>query len=171
MDKPKKDSSRAPEMLLWEIPFEFISPLSLDECSSRIHDINAHKPFLASRRKVFLSSIEPHKILFHLSEPGGKLGDGWAVGYLEESADAQTIVTGNVGISPENIFLLGALGLMGIVVLLTEIPSLRALLVTVTIVGSIYAAVFFAIRGIRSNLINQLRNVLVETEDEYTGSN
>jgi hypothetical protein len=165
MNKSKKDTSRAPGMLLWEISFEFVSPLSLDECSSCIEAINANNPFLSETRKLFLSSVEQHKILFHLSEPAIKSVDGWAVGYLEELPDGNTCVSGKVGVAPEIIILLGMFGIMGLVLLPTALSSIRAFLFVVTVVGLILLVIVLVIRHTRSKLIDQLLNLLGDIDD------
>jgi hypothetical protein len=52
--KKRKELNQAPEMLLWEAPFEFVTPLSLDECSSRLHEINEGKGVFLVPQKSFL---------------------------------------------------------------------------------------------------------------------
>lgn len=162
MDNPKKEPTRAPEMLLWEIPFEFLSHLSLDECSSRIHEINANKSFFSATRKIYLSSVEQHKILFHLSEPGGKLGEGWAVGYLEEKPDEITLISGKAGISPEVIITLFMVGVLGLILAIMSFRSFGTLILSLMVMGSIIFAIFQGIKHIRSSLVNQLRDLLEE---------
>ena len=165
MGKSKKGKAhnQAPDMLLWEVAFEFVSPLSLDECSSRLQAINTDKVFLSPTRKAFLSSVESHRILFHLSEPGGRLGEGWAVGYLEGLSEDSTQVSGKVGISPEIIFLLFGLGLAGLFLILILFRSFGAFLFLAVLMGTLVYIVYHGVRYIRTNLVNEIKRILEST--------
>jgi hypothetical protein len=157
--KKRKEIEQAPDMLLWEIPFEFVSHLSLDECSSRLHAINDSLSILSPRRKVFLSSVEPHKILFNLSEPGSKLGEAWAVGFLEETSGNGTQVMGKVGISPEIIFLIIGLGIAGLILAPAILHSFGAFVFIAILIASLIVVIYLGITHIRTNLVNHLRTI------------
>jgi len=68
--KKSKGIEQAPEMLLWEIPFEFISPLSLDECSSRLQEINVNKSFFHLEELFFYHPLS-HKRYYFISQNQG----------------------------------------------------------------------------------------------------
>jgi hypothetical protein len=116
--------------------------------------------FFSSHRKVFLSSVEPKKILFHLSEPGGRLGEGWAIGYLEGLSENGTHVSGKVGISPEIIFLIFGLGLVGLFLVPALLQSFGAFLFVVVLMGSLAFVVYHGVQSIRANLISHIKRIL-----------
>jgi hypothetical protein len=158
--RKRKELEQAPEMLLWEIPFEFASALSLDECSSRLHGINAQHFFFSARRKVFLSSIEPKKVLFHLSASGGRLGEGWAVGYLEESPGNGTRVMGKVGVSPEILFSFILVGVGGLLLIPILLRSFGAFLFFATFMAGLLFIIRAGVIHIRVSLVERLRSIL-----------
>ena len=163
MTKQKKrgEANQAPAMLLWETAFEFRSPLSLDECASRIQDINSSKRSPRARRKVFLSSVEENKLLFHLSQPGTRGSGGWAVGYLEGLSEGSTLITGKAGMSPDAIFTIPIMVVATIIFGLTAgfEPLFACFFFGAALLGLMVAVFYIEIRSTRSNLINTIMRI------------
>jgi hypothetical protein len=155
MEKPKKDKNRAPDRLVWAIPFEFVSPLSLDDCSALIEAIKS--PY----NKIYLSSVEQKKTLFHVSQQGFKAPEAWAVGNLEALAEGHTRVSGKIGIEPSFLITVGFFVVFGLIVLPAALESIYTFIATLaSLYTMMFLLIFLMIRMPRSGLLNLLRKRL-----------
>ncbi|HEX2906948.1 MAG TPA: hypothetical protein VHO69_08815 [Phototrophicaceae bacterium] len=159
-DKPKKktDGANAPDILVWEIPFEFISPFSVDECCERLQDIKPEKSFNTRNMTIWLASIDSQNVSFQLAEAGGRLNDTWAMGDLEMLPDATTRIRGKVGRSPEIIFLFLGLGVMFLVLIPVMLKSVTGLLFVILVIGCISALIYYGFKSSRENLLRYIEN-------------
>lgn len=165
--KNRKEFPQVPEILLWEVQFEFLTSLSLDESASRLHEMNATKSLFSPSPKAALDSVDQEKILFQLTQWGGALGDGWIVGDLETVGN-RTHVRGKLGTSPIVIYpiLLIAIGLIaGLVVTLMMWQSLPAFLLVLGLIGFMVFAGYVGIRNTRTRLMSTFKQILaIENE-------
>ena len=88
--KRQREVQKAPENLVLQKPFEFFTPLPMQECIVRLK--------FATKEEIYLNRISPTKIEFNFVQRGSKFGVMWAVGYIEELDDSRTRIFGKMGL-------------------------------------------------------------------------
>jgi hypothetical protein len=96
--KRQRTVTQAPEKLILQQSFDFMTQLPLDECVTRIKFI--------TREKAYISFVTPNKVVCNLQQWGTRAGGSvWSVLYIEEKDDLPTHVYGITGLSSSDFYL------------------------------------------------------------------
>jgi hypothetical protein len=160
--KKKKSNLEAPSLLLWKMPFEFETPLTFEQCVTRLELFKSVEDSFPTMYVELISRSED-RFQFKIEDRRGWLGDGWTLGNVQYLDNRElSLVSGMLGIAPSLLFY-APIGLV-FISCLTVFSSLWFLsgpLFFLTLVCSIFLYGVFLYRAItlRRNFYADLKNL------------
>src|SRR5687767_8043128 len=96
--KKKKLNLQAPSLLLWKMPFEFETPLTFEQCVSKLELLKSLEGSFPIEHVELISRSED-RMQFQIDGGGSWLGNGWTLGDVQSSGHgALSHVSGRLGI-------------------------------------------------------------------------
>jgi hypothetical protein len=148
-----------PTRLFWKMPFEFISPLSLEECAKRLEMAVSQEYNYAGRRGVRSYGIAAETILFYLWQLS-PLGKGWVFGNLKGLASGETLVIGEIGVDYGILIRPLLLGVILFIFMLQSPTPINYLVFLIAMIVVWTVIVVISFQSLRSSLLAFLRTRL-----------
>src|SRR5215207_673947 len=102
--KKKKLNLQAPSLLFWKMAFEFETPLTFEQCVTKLELLKSLEGSIPIEHVELISRSED-RMQFHIEGGRSWLGNGWTRGDVQSSDHgAPSHVSGRLGIAPSLLF-------------------------------------------------------------------